>query len=114
MSGPTKISDDRDGTPNEKNTATKRAGESFPYVFDYDEQHLAAGVELASVGTFTIDPADGRLTKDSPALVTGNRKVSVRLIGGKVNKTYAISHTVTTNETPSQTLDKRFFLYIRP
>jgi hypothetical protein len=105
MSGPLTILDD--------GTAQKRAGESFVYLFDYDT-HLAAGVEFASVGTFTIDPADGRLTKDNPSLVTGNRKVEVRLIGGKVGKTYTIEHTAVTNESPTQTPAKKFYLFIKP
>jgi hypothetical protein len=105
MSGPRTIRDEE--------TTSKRAGESWVYLFDYDE-HLATGVELASVGTFTISPADGILTKDNPALVTGNRKVEVRLIGGKVGKTYVIEHTAVTNESPTQTPAKFFRLFIRP
>jgi hypothetical protein len=105
MSGPLTILDDQ--------VAEKRTGESFVYEFNYDE-HLATGVELASVGTFTLQPSDGQLTKDNPSLVTGNRKVRIRLIGGKTQKTYAVSHSASTNETPAQTVDKRFFLFIRP
>ncbi len=105
MSGPLTILDDQ--------TAAKRSGEVFVYEFDYDE-HLAVGVELASVGTFTLDPTDGQLTTDNPALVSGNRAATLRLSGGKVGKTYSIEHAVTTNETPSQTLKKRFYLFIRP
>lgn len=106
MSGPLTIEDDQ--------TATKRSAEAFVYVFDYDAEHLAPTVELASVGTFTLDPADGRLTTDNAALVTGNRKVSLRVMGGKVNKTYIVSHTAVTNESPAQTVDKRFYLFIKP
>jgi hypothetical protein len=105
MSGPLTIEDDK--------TATKRAAESFVYQFNYDE-HLADSVELASVGTFTISPADGILTKDNPSLITGNRKVEVRLIGGKPGKTYVIEHTAVTNESPTQTPAKKFYLFIKP
>jgi hypothetical protein len=105
MSGPTTIPDEE--------TATKRTGEALVYTFDYDE-NLATLAQLASVGAFTISPDDGQLTKDQAALVAGNRSVIIRLSGGKVGKTYRVSHSAVTTETPTQTLDKFFDLFIRP
>ena len=105
MSGPTTILDEQ--------TASKRTGESLVYTFDYNEA-LAATAALASVGTFTMLPDDGQLTKDSPALAVDARSVTIRLIGGKVGKTYKVSHSAVTNESPTQTLDKFFNLFIRP
>jgi hypothetical protein len=99
-------------TIEDEGTATKASAEVWTYVFDYDDA-LATGVEFASVGTFTISPADGRLTKDNEALVTGNRKARLRLSGGKVGKTYRIDHTAVTNETPTQTPAKHFYLFIK-
>jgi hypothetical protein len=106
MSGPITIEDEK--------TAEKRSADILVYEFDYDARSLATGVELASVGTFTIDPADGRLTSDNPTLLTGNRKVSVRLSGGKPGKTYLVTHSAATNETPAQTLNKCFALFVKP
>ncbi len=91
----------------------KYADEALVYAFDYDAVTLAADVELTTSGTFTIDPADGRLTKDNEALMIGNRKARVRLSGGKPGKTYTIRHSATTNESPAQTVQAQFSLFIR-
>lgn len=90
---------------------TKDSSEVLLYVFDYDVlENLPAGVELATVGTFTITPSG--LTQASQALEAGNRKAHVLLSGGIVGRTYTIEHTVQTNETPAQTKSKWFRLRI--
>jgi len=90
---------------------TKDSSEVLLYVFDYDTLgNLAIGVELASVGTFTITPAG--LTQGSQALLTGNRKARVLLSGGTVGATYTIEHTASTNENPAQTKSKWFQVQI--
>jgi hypothetical protein len=94
--------------------AKKRSEAVYVYTFDYDAESLATDAQLSSVGTFTIDPADGRLTKDSESLVSGNRKVEVRLSGGKPNKMYTIRHTAPTNEAPARTMAAVFHLFIEP
>jgi hypothetical protein len=105
MSGPLTILDDE--------TATKRAAAVRVYEFTYDT-HLAAGVELASVGTFTLFPDDEHISKDNPTLVTGNRKVRVRISGGKPHKEYTVDHTAVTNESPTQTVAAKFTLFVTP
>jgi hypothetical protein len=105
MSGPKTTEDEK--------TISKRAAESLVYKFDYDDW-LAADVELASVGTFTLFPSDGHLTSDNPTLVSGSRSVTVRLLGGKVGKTYRVEHTAATNESPAQTPAKYVDLFIKP
>ena len=90
---------------------TKDSSEVLLYVFDYDiKANLGSGVELASVGTFTITP--GGLTKANEALQAGNRKAQVLLSGGTVGKTYTVEHTAQTNENPQQTKSKWFKLRI--
>lgn len=90
---------------------TKDSSETLVYTFDYDVlTNLAGGVELASVGTFTITPSG--LTQDNAALVTGNRKARVRLAGGTVGVTYKVEHTASTNESPAQTKSKWFKIRI--
>lgn len=92
-------------------TTSKDSSEVLLYVMDYDALgNLADGVELASVGTFTITPSG--LTQSDQALQTGNRKAQVLLTGGTVGTTYTIEHTVTTNESPAQTKSKKFRLRI--
>ena len=74
------------------------------YVVDYDAENLATGVELAAVGTFTVTPATG-LTQDNQALLSGNRKVRIRLATTStyVGTTFRVEHVATTNESPTQT-----------
>lgn len=102
MAGPITITDGQ--------LATQDSSAVLVYVFDYDAENLASGVELASVGTFTISPSG--LTQDNTALVTGNRKARVRLSGGTVGTVYTIEHVVATNESPAQTKAKHFKLRI--
>jgi hypothetical protein len=82
--------------------------QQLSYRFNYDDENLASGVQLASVGTFTVTPTGPAL--DSQALVTGNRMADVRIDWrtGTVGMTYLIRHTATTNETPSQVKSKWF------
>jgi hypothetical protein len=94
-------------TITDEGLTTKDASETLLYVIDYDTLgNLAVGVELASVGTFTITPTG--LTQASQALVTGNRKARVLLSGGTQGDVHEIEHTVTTNETPAQIKSKKF------
>jgi hypothetical protein len=105
MSGPLTILDEE--------TATKRTGAVWVYEFTYDT-HLAAGVELSSVGTFTLFPDDEHIAKDNPTIVTGNRKVRIRISGGKPGKAYTVDHTAATNESPAQTVASKFTLFVTP
>ncbi len=91
----------------------KDSDDALVYVFDYDTLNLPAGVLLAGAGTFIISPDDGQLTKDNEALVVGSRKTQLRLLGGRVEKRYIISNRVTTNQSPVQIKEKRFYLRIK-
>lgn len=89
----------------------KDADEQLVYVFDYDSLNLAPGVELSGVGTFILSGSG--LTQDETALLVGNRQTRVRLSGGTVGTRYTVSNRVTTNENPTQTKEKRFYLRIK-
>jgi|GEM_PF-4965414 len=90
---------------------TKDSSEVLLYVFDYGVlSNLPQGVELATVGTFTITPSG--LTQANQSLESGNRKAHVLISGGIVGRTYTIEHTAQTNETPAQTKSKWFRLRI--
>ena len=91
----------------------KESEDELVYTFDFDSFNLATGVQLSSVGTFAFDPDDGVLTRDNEALVTGNRKTTLRLKGGTKGRDYVVSNTITTNETPTQTKKKKFTLRIK-
>lgn len=90
---------------------TKDSSEVLLYSIDYEDA-LAAGVQLASVGTFTITPASGAPTQTNQALVAGNRAAVVLLSGGTVGRTYTVEHTVQTNEGPAQTFSPWFKIRI--
>lgn len=91
----------------------KDEDEVLVYQFDYDAFNLASGVELVSVGVIEVETdGDGALTIDSISLLAGNRKVQFRVAGGTVDEEYTIINRVTTNETPSQTKEKRFTLRV--
>jgi len=95
----------------DKGHTTKDSSEELLYLFDYDVlDNLRPGVELATMGTFTITPSG--LTQASQALEAGNRSAHVLIGGGIVGRTYTIEHTVQTNETPAQTKSKWFRLRI--
>src|SRR6185503_13076650 len=94
--------------------ATQDSSEVLLYVVDYDIRgNLAPGVELASVGTFTITPPTlTPLVQSNQALQAGNRKAQVLISGGIVGRTYVVEHTVSTNESPAQTKSKWWHIRI--
>ena len=91
----------------------KDSDEQLVYVFDFDTLNLAAGVEIVPPPSLLIVPNDATLTSDSLGLIAGNRKVQVRLAAGTLGKRYSVGVRITTNEAPTQTKEKRFFLRIK-
>lgn len=88
---------------------TKDPSDKVLYQFNFDDR-LAAGVEITSK-TFVIAMADGStsdgsLTTDNDALVTGNRKVNVRVLGGTLSAEYRLTCRIATNESPVQEFDR--------
>jgi hypothetical protein len=89
----------------------KDSSEVLVYIFDYEDT-LEPGVELTSVGTFTITPTTGAPTQTFQALMAGNRSARVVLSAGTVGRIFTIEHTVVTNENPAQTFSPWFKLRI--
>lgn len=88
--------------------------ERLVYEFDFDRLNLPSGVELTGSGTLLVTPNDGSLTTDNLALVSGNRKVQVRIgTATTVGVRYSIRLRVTTNETPAQIKEKGFTLRMK-
>ncbi len=93
-------------------TLTKDPQASLSYQFDWSAWLGTAQIvtsTFAITGTETV-PA---LTKDNPALVSGNQKATVRLLGGTVGLTYTVTHTIITNETPTQTDERSVTIKIQ-
>ncbi len=63
------------------------------YTIDYSS-FLAAGDSITS---HTITPDSG-ITKDSSSIVTGNKKITMKLSGGTVGTAYTIKVTAGTND----------------
>lgn len=86
-------------------------------VFDFDELNLAAAVTLTSyVLTITSIVQTGTaLTKDSDALMVGNRKVIARFLAttATVGDKYQISVRGITNESPVQEKEYSIFLVVQ-
>ena len=89
--------------------------EALVYTFDWDEENLPAGVEIAS-STFVIaaEHPDGNaeLTADQTSILAGNRSTQVRLSGGTLRAKYRVTNRIVTNETPAQTKARSFFVLI--
>jgi len=91
--------------------------ESLFYVFDWSDWLVAAATIASS--TFTLTGPDAALTKDNPDIITGSDEfadataTTVRLTGGTASKTYTLTNTVVTNESPSQTGERSVKITIR-
>jgi hypothetical protein len=71
----------------------KRPNDDLPYVFDFGEWSLTASDALASA-TVTADVSG--LTIGSATIVTGGRKVQVRISAGTAGTTYTLTCQATT------------------
>ena len=91
----------------------KDSDEALVYVFDFDTLNLAPGVEISPPPSLLLTPNDSTLTSDNLGLIAGNRKLQVRLSAGTIGQRYTVAVRVTTNEAPSQTKEKRFYLRIK-
>lgn len=86
--------------------------------FDWDADALEAGVQISS-STFTISvirqTGAQPLTKDSPSILTGNRKTQVRLIATTATEgdRYLVSNAIVTNESPAQTLERQIKVLVQ-
>ena len=93
--------------------APKDPADESVYVFDWDERHLAASVTITT-STFTVTVirpvGDTALTKDNESILAGNRKTQLRLKGGTLGAMYRIDNKIVTNESPTQTKERSFFV----
>lgn len=90
------------------------------YMFDWDADNLGTGVEIASqsIAITAVSPSttDTALTQSTTGtglgLVTGNRKVNVKLSAGTLGQLYQVTNQIVTNEVPSQTKERSVFVLI--
>lgn len=91
--------------------------EARVYMFDFDRENLPAGVTIDAFA-FTVTavrPATaGAPTVDNEDVLADERKTWLRIdtSTGTFGATYRVSCTITTNESPSQTKERSFFLKI--
>ena len=90
---------------------TKDPNNSEVFSVDWGTERLATGVEI-STSAWAVTGPDADLTEDEDSIVTGNRKTQIRLTGGTLHKRYTVTNTIETNETPAQTLDASFDVWI--
>jgi len=86
------------------------------YQFDWDTNNLAATVTI-STSTWTITAiaplqVETALTKDNETILAGNRKTQLRLLGGTLGQKYEIANKIVTSETPAQTKERSFRVFI--
>ena len=81
------------------------------FVVDWDQERLAEGVTIAT-SDWSITGADAVLTKDNPSVLSGSRKAQIRLAAGTLHKLYTVTNRITTSETPAQTIDASFDVWI--
>jgi hypothetical protein len=81
------------------------------YAMNWDAW-LPAEAEISS-STWTISGPDAALSKDSEAVVVGDRATRLRLSGGTLGKRYTVTNRIVTNESPAQTEDRSFTIRVR-
>jgi hypothetical protein len=87
------------------------------YTFDYDTENLAVGAAILT-STFTItavwpSTTDLALTKDQETILAGARKTQVRLSAGTLGQKYQIANKIVTSESPAQTKERSFTVWVQ-
>jgi hypothetical protein len=95
----------------------KDPSDSRVYTFDWSTNNLGVGVTITT-STWTITPikpstTDTALTKDNESILAGTRTTQVRLLAGTLNQVYEIANRIVTNESPSQTKERSFYVLIQ-
>lgn len=84
------------------------------YTFDWDAANLATGVTITSftIAITAIAPSttDAILTAVSTGsglgILTGSRKIAVKLSAGTLGQAYEVTCQIVTSETPAQTKER--------
>lgn len=92
-------------------TLQKDPSAELVYVWDWTDWLVAA-----SINTYVIvmpTSPDSVLTMDNDAIVTGSKKVTMRLKAGTLGKSYKVTCRILTNEATPQTDDRSVIINIR-
>lgn len=90
---------------------TKDPNSQKLYTMDWDQENLATSVTITT-SDWAITGPDAVLTKDNPSILAGGRRTQVRLLAGTVGKTYTVTNTIVTSESPTQTKERSFKVLI--
>ncbi len=96
---------------------TKDPSDIRVYNFDWGTTALAVDVSIVT-STFTIEAVSGDttttpVTKDSETILAGDRDTQLRLSAGAAGSRWRIHNQIVTNESPSQTIERSFFLLVQ-
>ncbi len=87
------------------------------YLFDWSPNSLALGVTITnSVFSFVaLEPStiDVALILDQPSVLAGTRTTQVRVAGGTLGQVYKVLNQIVTSESPAQTKDLWFKVWIQ-
>lgn len=90
---------------------TKDPDSEKVWTFDWDAENLGAGVLIAN-STWSISGPDSDLTHDNASVLAGSRKTRARFLGGTVGARYRVTNRIVTDEAPTQTKDRSFWVLI--
>lgn len=89
------------------------------YTFDWDNEHLALGVTIASQTT-TVTGLSGDITTTPLTVSTSSplgiqalsRTVKLKLSAGALESKWRVDQAIVTSETPAQTKERSFYVRI--
>lgn len=85
------------------------------YRFDWGTKNLAAGVSITN-SSWTLTAVSGgnspALSSDNAIIMPGSRDTRIRIMGGQAGTLYKIDNQIDTDESPSQTKNRHFFIQI--
>lgn len=86
---------------------------SAELVYTWDWTTWLGAASIFSHQIIMPSQPDALLTVDADAIVTGNKKVTMRLSGGTLNKKYRVTCRIVTNEATPQTDDRTVTIWIQ-
>lgn len=96
--------------------AAKDPSDIRVFQFDWGAEALEAGASVI-ISTFQAIGIRGDLTTtplslDAPSVLPGERQTQVRIDAGARGSIWRINNKIVTDESPSQTIERSFFLLI--
>ena len=95
--------------------AIQDPNDQLVYAFDWGTSYLADGVSISTstwTGTAKKPSTATALTTDNTAIAAGNRSTQIRISGGDLGAVYQVANKIVTDESPSQTIERSFYLKV--